>query len=843
MQEDQVTISLRPGGGKGRFFGPRSDSKLGSSRDSVSSSSGSQSFRPLGGYGFEPAAPSNQRKVALKFEKRTRIQYTRSQLLQIQDTVANITSIPEDILKVREDIQSELIAEEQEWVRHDVNLEAQPHGRYYEPESRDWRGRTALPQSASEDRSWEIHRESREHVTRRSDFQPLPSRKQGSDAYQVAQQELLRPQISSRTQEYPPPVSGVGSAPALIKAAVPWTARRGTLSEKERVLKTVKGILNKLTPEKFDILKDQLLSSGITSADILQGVMLLIFDKAVLEPTFCPMYAQLCVYLSGALPQFPSDEAGGKPIAFKRILLNICQEEFEGADNLRAEIKQMTTPEQEAECRDKERLVKLRTLGNIRLIGELFKQKMIPEKIVHQCIQDLLGQDVKAPPMEENVEALCHLFNTVGKQLEENPKSRMVNDSYFARLKALSSSPHLVSRMRFMVLDVLDLRANKWIPRREEVRAKTISEIHTEAEQKLGLRPGTTSMRNGRGAPGATAIGIGNSLGFGRPGGMMPGMPGLFSMGAKVSGSSSLMPGFVLGIESDGSEAFSFGRKNSRESFMLSPGLLPGQGRAQNTMPKLPVGSARLPPQGNAGFISGKISGSFQNSAARPTAPSKPIIEATEPPNQAHYGGFRQPGFVVPHAQEQGKERFPGPPSAAERPIAATRSSAELYKKSKSLLEEYFNIRDLKEAMQCVQELQSPEYHADFVQQAISMALEQKEQHVDLVGKLLEFLYSNKILSHRDLRGGILLVAEQCGDLSIDIPMAPKLLGELVGRMVLAGAADLRLLGDVIVKVEEVHIRRVIFDAVLKIIESSSAAERLLSAQRAYLIECERCLS
>lgn len=30
-------------------------------------------------------------------------------------------------------------------------------------------------------------------------------------------------------------------APTLIKADVPWSVRRGTLSDKERVLKTVKG--------------------------------------------------------------------------------------------------------------------------------------------------------------------------------------------------------------------------------------------------------------------------------------------------------------------------------------------------------------------------------------------------------------------------------------------------------------------------------------------------------------------------------------------------------------------------------------------------------------------------
>ena len=32
-----------------------------------------------------------------------------------------------------------------------------------------------------------------------------------------------------------------GPTPTLVKAEVPWSARRGSLSEKDRVLKTVKG--------------------------------------------------------------------------------------------------------------------------------------------------------------------------------------------------------------------------------------------------------------------------------------------------------------------------------------------------------------------------------------------------------------------------------------------------------------------------------------------------------------------------------------------------------------------------------------------------------------------------
>lgn len=84
-----------------------------------------------------------------------------------------------------------------------------------------------------------------------------------------------------------------------------------------------------------------------------------------------------------------------------------------------------------------------------------------------------MGSDTTSCPEEENVEAICQFFITIGKQLDENQKSKRINDMYFNRLKDLSTNAQLAARLRFMVRNVLDLRTNNWVPRREEVGSST----------------------------------------------------------------------------------------------------------------------------------------------------------------------------------------------------------------------------------------------------------------------------------------------------------------------------------------------------------------------------------
>jgi hypothetical protein len=93
------------------------------------------------------------------------------------------------------------------------------------------------------------------------------------------------------------------------------------------------------------------------------------------------------------------------------------------------------------------------------------------------CIERLLKQEND----EENLECLCLLLTTTGRELDKPAITIQMNE-YFAKLTEITKkgSHSIGGRIRFIILDVIELRQNKWIPSQPYVGSKKIDEIRNE---------------------------------------------------------------------------------------------------------------------------------------------------------------------------------------------------------------------------------------------------------------------------------------------------------------------------------------------------------------------------
>jgi hypothetical protein len=83
----------------------------------------------------------------------------------------------------------------------------------------------------------------------------------------------------------------------LVRSANRWMPSKDN-SAMAKIEKQIKSLLNKMTKEKFDKLSTQMCDIPIQSYEMLTLVIKLVYEKAISEPSFSDMYANLCYRLS-----------------------------------------------------------------------------------------------------------------------------------------------------------------------------------------------------------------------------------------------------------------------------------------------------------------------------------------------------------------------------------------------------------------------------------------------------------------------------------------------------------------------------------------------------------------
>lgn len=572
----------------------------------------------------------------------------------------------------------------------------------------------------------------------------------------------------------------------LHKADNAWTPGSKAPDDKESelnvLLKKVRAILNKLTPQKFSTLVVQFKELDIDSEEKLVSCMELVFEKALDEPVFSQAYANMCkeLFLKNVVKQNSTEL-----VDFRMLLLRRCQTEFEkdylSDEERKAYTDKMAATESEEEVKKiKEEFQQLelklrrRSLGNIRFIGELYKLQLIRGRILHGIVQKLL-----LAVDEESMECLCRLLSTCGSDLEaeiktihEKTRHLYQLDTFFDKMQEIIEQRKTSSRIRFLLQDVIDLRKKNWVSRHKEAGPKTIEQIHKEAklealrieidDQKgdppIGRRSEERNRRKTDFRPRqVNEEGTWNNV---------PNKaaklsdvvdPERLRMKKVDPDSLKLGPSMGRGFTSTGATPIK--QQETIKSFNLFQ-MLDAEPAEQNNVKY-------------SGRASEPVRGTYDRSLSRGRSPRTPSKENT-----------KETRSVL--KTNAGDELDSSPRSKLKGDIAADQD--ELRHQYKTILEEYINNCDFKETLSSVCEMFHPETMKILVEETFNVGLEKSLKDQECCGVLLAALMEEQCLSPEQICVGLGVLLEIADDIIIDIPKFWELTGRILAVVLIKGS-------------------------------------------------------
>uniref|UniRef100_A0A670HSJ3 Eukaryotic translation initiation factor 4 gamma 2 n=1 Tax=Podarcis muralis TaxID=64176 RepID=A0A670HSJ3_PODMU len=575
-----------------------------------------------------------------------------------------------------------------------------------------------------------------------------------------------------------------------------WIPSRSTrrdddsANDKERhdaIFRKVRGILNKLTPEKFDKLCLELLNVGVESKLILKGIILLIVDKALEEPKYSSLYAQLCLRLAEDAPNFDGPSAECHPgqkqsTTFRRLLISKLQDEFENRTrnvDIYDKHDAPLLPEEE----EQRAIAKIKMLGNIKFIGELGKLDLIHESILHKCIKTLLEKKkrVQLKDMGEDLECLCQIMRTVGPRLD-HAKAKSLMDQYFARMRSLMMSKELPARIRFLLQDTVELREHRWVPRKAflDNGPKTINQIRQDAVKDLGVfipPPMSQGMRSdffleGPFMPPRMKLDRDPLGGLADMFGQMPGSgigtgPGViqdrFSPTMGRHRSNQLFNGhgghLMAPAQSQFGELGKSFLKNPGQSQLYhnqNQGLLSQQQGSSKDMPPRFSKKGQL----NADEISLRPAQSFlinKNQVPKLQPQITMIPPSAQPPRTQ----------TPPLGQPPQLGLKTNPPLIQEKPAKTTKkpppSKEELLKMTETVVTEYLNNGNANDAVNGVREMRAPKHFIpEMLSKVILQSLDRSDEDKEKASALINLLKQEGIATSDNFMQAFLNVLDQC---------------------------------------------------------------------------------
>jgi hypothetical protein len=283
-------------------------------------------------------------------------------------------------------------------------------------------------------------------------------------------------------------------APLVKSDAGYKTLKTDELPEGERYLRLTQSVLNKLAEENFDLVVPELLKPALLEKDVADRVVDRIFAKCIDEPQFAHVYAKMCLQFA----TFEKETMGSN--IFTRAIVTKVQHLY---DDEGVNLDAASLGEDEIDRARKKKL------ANVKLIGHLFRNKLLAPKIV----QIIYTHDLQSQrPSEVSIEVAAQLSDIIGDLLMDNKFFIVKVIDMFRHWCRMETDPY-PKRIVFLMMRILDLHDAKWVRRPATMltppaAAAAVDDAHDEpAPLGAGMRPSaSTAALGGLSAAGHSKI-------------------------------------------------------------------------------------------------------------------------------------------------------------------------------------------------------------------------------------------------------------------------------------------------------------------------------------------------
>ena len=217
----------------------------------------------------------------------------------------------------------------------------------------------------------------------------------------------------------------------------------------EEIMKNVNGNLNKLSNQNYDKIWENIQKIYNENKDDFDYVAYVesIFDKATMQPIYCPIYVKLCNDMISQLKEQKLDGEFTKLITDKcHNFKNMIQEINESNDDV------LNVDDYDDFCaKNKQKIYKK---GFAQFIGELYKCDFLDglfledyvKALVDNTLNTLNQNDIN---VENNIICLQQLIDTCFNYRELQSKS------FFENIKIIKDHDKLTKKLKFKIMDIL----------------------------------------------------------------------------------------------------------------------------------------------------------------------------------------------------------------------------------------------------------------------------------------------------------------------------------------------------------------------------------------------------